>query len=165
MQIVIPQASRPNMKNYGIHETEEGLLDWSWVSQQLIQSKNYWICSTRPDSRPHAVPVWGVVIEDIIYFGTDKNAVKTRNLQANPQVLVHLESGDDCVIIEGEVVETTDFAILEKMASAYPLKYPSFTPTAEELQSNMNYAVKPSIVMAWKESDFPKTATRWVFEA
>lgn len=99
----------------------------------------------------------------MVYFGTSKDAVKTRNLQANPQVVLHLESGDDCVIIEGEVVEITDIAILEKMATAYPTKYPSFKPTAEELQANMNYAVKPKIVMAWKESDFPKTATRWLF--
>lgn len=163
MQLTIPEPTRPTMKNYGIHETEEGLLDWSWVSEQLTQSQNYWIATTRPDGRPHAAPVWGVALDDVVYFGTSKDAVKTRNLQANPQVVLHLESGDDCVIIEGEVVEITDIAILEKMATAYPTKYPSFKPTAEELQANMNYAVKPKIVMAWKESDFPKTATRWLF--
>lgn len=164
MQLTIPEPTRPTMKDYGIHESTDGLLDWSWVSQQLLKSQNYWICSTRPDSRPHAAPVWGVVIDDIIYFGTGKNAVKTRNLQANPQVVVHLESGDDSVIIEGEVIEIRDLSILEKMASLYPTKYPSFKPTAQELQANMNYAVKPKMVMAWKESDFPKTATRWLFE-
>jgi hypothetical protein len=152
------------MKNYGIHETAEGLLDWSWVSEQLNGAKNYWICTTRPDGRPHAVPVWGVVLDDIVYFGSSKSAIKTRNLQANALVNLHLESGDDCVIIEGRVIAITDLATLEKMARAYPLKYPSFTPGAEELQANINFAVKPDLVMAWKESDFPKTATRWLFD-
>lgn len=59
MQLTIPEPTRPTMKNYGIHETEEGLLDWSWVSEQLTQSQNYWIATTRPDGRPHAAPVWG----------------------------------------------------------------------------------------------------------
>jgi pyridoxamine 5'-phosphate oxidase-like protein len=163
MKLTIPQATRPKMRNYGIHDTSEGLLDWSWVSKQLNQAQNYWICSTRPDGRPHAAPVWGVVLDDIICFGTDKNAVKTSNLQANAQVVVHLESGDDCVIIEGVVVEINDLETLEKMAAAYPSKYPTFKPTAKELQANINYAVQPNLVMAWKESDFPKTATRWVF--
>ena len=165
MQVTVPEPIRPTMQNYGINQTKEALLDWSWVSQELNKSKNYWICSTRPDARPHAAPVWGVVIEDIIYFGTDKKSVKTRNLQANPQVVVHLESGDDCVIIEGEVIEVTDIEILEKMAALYPTKYPSFKPTAEELQANMNYAVKPKLVLAWKENDFPNTATRWLFDS
>lgn len=164
MKLIIPQASRPKMKDYGIHEATDGLLEWAWVSEQLKKSQNYWICSTRPDGRPHAAPVWGVVLEDIIYFGSSKSAVKTRNLQASSQVVVHLESGDECVIIEGTAIEITDLATLEKMASAYPSKYPAFKPTAQELQANMNYAVKPHIVMAWRESDFPRTATRWVFE-
>jgi hypothetical protein len=40
MKLSIPQATRPKMKNYGIHETSEGLLDWSWVSKQLDFRQN-----------------------------------------------------------------------------------------------------------------------------
>jgi len=167
MKLTIPTPQRPAMRNYGIATDDEGLLDWSWVSQQIKQSRNYWISTTRPDGRPHAAPVWGVVLDDVIYFGSGSTSVKGRNLSHNPQVVVHLESGDDCVIIEGEVFSVGDASLLQRMASAYGKKYAPFTPTPDELQSKTGsaYGVAPHIVLAWKESDFPKTATRWVFAA
>ena len=163
MSLIIPVPTRPHMANYGIVNIPEGLLDWSWVSQQITQSRNYWICTTRPNGNPHSTPVWGVVIEDIVYFGTGSTAVKAQNIAHNAQVVVHLESGDECVIIEGQAITVTDKDLLAKMAALYPSKYPSFAPTAEDLAKNANYAIQPQVVMAWRESDFPNTATRWDF--
>ncbi|RMF82876.1 MAG: pyridoxamine 5'-phosphate oxidase [Chloroflexi bacterium] len=166
MQLKIPKPQRPIMGNYGIAATDEGLMAWTWVRDEMTKSRNYWICTTRPDGRPHAAPVWGVVVDDVIYFGSAKSAVKARNLSHNPQVVVHLESGDDCVIVEGEVFSVDDMSLLERIAADYGKKYVSFTPSAGDLHSEtgVTYGVAPQIVMAWKESDFPNTATRWVFE-
>ncbi len=163
MSLQIPPPTRPTMSNYGIAETPTGLLTWAWVSQQLTASRNYWICTTRPNGNPHAAPVWGVVIDDLVYFGTGSTSVKSKNIAHNAEVVVHLESGDDCVIIEGLAQAVTDQAILTKMAALYPTKYPEFKPTAAELAANANYVIQPKMVMAWQESDFPNTATRWVF--
>lgn len=163
MKLVIPASIRPTMQNYGIVEATEGMLTWTWVSQQLIKSRNYWIATTRPNGNPHVAPVWGVVIDDIVHFGTSESAVKAKNIAHNANVIVHLESGDDCVIIEGQAIAVTDENILAKMAALYPTKYPEFAPTVEDLGKNGNYAIQPKVVMAWHESDFPNTATRWVF--
>ena len=57
--MVTRKRSRPTMKDYGIHTSDEGLMDWSWVDEQMAKSRNYWICTTRPDGKPHAAPVWG----------------------------------------------------------------------------------------------------------
>ncbi|MEQ8674479.1 MAG: pyridoxamine 5'-phosphate oxidase family protein [Aggregatilineales bacterium] len=166
MQLTIPQAQRPAMQEYGIDSTDEGMLSWAWVREEITKSRNYWVCSTRSDGRPHAAPVWGVVLDDVIYFSSGKGTVKGRNLARNPQVVVHLESGDDCVIVEGAVFTLDDRPLLERMATDYGKKYAPFTPTPEELEveTSVVYGVKPHVVLAWKESDFPKTATRWVFK-
>ena len=117
-------AERPAIvAGYGIRKDGQGLLDWAWVDGQLARSKNYWVGSTRPDGRPHAMPVWGVWVQDRFCFATDRNSVKGRNLLANPQVVVHVESGDDTVILEGMVVEERDPERLKSMAAAYNAKY------------------------------------------
>jgi hypothetical protein len=158
-----PKRGRPNMPHYGISKRSEGLLAWSWVEEQMGKSRNYWICSTRPVGRPHAVPVWGVWLEGNLYFGSDRQARKARNLAANPEVVVHLESGDDTVIFEGTVEEVTDKPILARMASATAAKYPPFTPDPEPPPGQITYVLRPRVAFAWREKDFPTSATRWVF--
>ena len=54
------KAIRPKMKDYGIHEGDEGMLTWDFVDEQMANSRNYWISTTRPDGRPHVAPVWGI---------------------------------------------------------------------------------------------------------
>ncbi len=55
----------------------------------------------RPDGRPHAAPAWGVWLAGRVCFSTSPGSVKARNLAAHPRVVVHLESADNVVIIEG----------------------------------------------------------------
>ena len=103
-----PQRMRPKMQDYGIAEGDQGLMTWDWVRDQMATSRNYWIGSTRPDGKPHAAPVWGVWVDDTLYFSTGRTSRKARNLAANPAVVVHLESGDETVILEGAVEPLTD---------------------------------------------------------
>ncbi len=158
------KQSRPHMPGYGISTKKEGMLDWDWVDEQMAQSRNYWIGSTRPDGRPHSAPVWGVWLDGVLYFGTGRDARKTRNLIANPAVVVHLESGDDVVIFEGKMEPVNDKKLLEKIADVYEAKYPPFRPDPEEDPDSVFLRLIPQVVFAWRESDFPNTATRWVFK-
>jgi general stress protein 26 len=157
-----PKRSRPKMQNYGISTKDEGLIAWDWVDQQMVKSRNYWISSTRPDGRPHAAPVWGVWHDGVLYFSTGRSAVKARNLMANPTVVVHLESGDDSVILEGTVEEVKDKALLTRVADVYGAKYPPFKPDPSD-PGGLWYALRPKLALAWQERDFPNTATRWTF--
>lgn len=166
MTLTIPEATRPKMKNYGIADAKDGLLTWDWVHERLEKSQNYWIATVRPDGRPHVAPVWGIVMDNMVYFSTDATSRKARNLAKKPNVVLHLESGIECVIIEGLVEDATDRPILERIAPIYAKKYKphGFEPTVEELTQNPMYCVRPQTVMAWLETDFPKTATRWQFK-
>lgn len=165
MTLTIPTPTRPYMKNYGIKHETDGMMTWDWVQAQMEKSQNYWICTVRPDGRPHAAPVWGVLMDNLVYFGTDAASRKGRNIQANPNLIVHLESGIECVIIEGLAEKVSDAAVFERIAPIYSAKYKphGYEPTAEELASSEMYRVHPQVVMAWLETSFPETATRWQF--
>ena len=156
---VTPKRSRPTMPDFSAGE--EGMLTWDWVDKRMAEARNYWICSTRPDGRPHARPVWGVWFEGTLYFSTHRQSHNARNLTRNPEVAMHLESGDETVIFEGVVEEVTDSTIFTGMADAYQAKYPPIRPELNPAQ--VTYAIKPRVVFAWTESDFEKTPTRWQF--
>jgi hypothetical protein len=150
------------MQNYGIAEDEAGLLDWSWAVERLTKARNYWISTTGTNGKPHAAPVWGVWYDGALYFGSDATARKTRNLRARPDVVLHLESGDEVVIIEGSA-EITDLAgIPAQVIIAYGEKYAVKLDEPSEPQAPM-IRIMPQIAMGWLEADFPKTATRWTF--
>jgi len=160
---------RPSMPDYGItSEPTEGMLTWDWVDTQMEQSRNYWICTTRPDGRPHAAPVWGVWLNNTLYFGTGKSSVKAKNVNHRNQVVVHLESGDNTLIIEGALRELLEPDKLKNMIiPAYSKKYPSYpTPDAdaEEDESAIWYVLVPHKIMAWLENDFLNSAAYWLFD-
>lgn len=159
-----PKPGRPDMPaGYGIRQDSAGLLPWSWVDERMARSRNYWVVTTRPDGRPHARPVWGVWVDGCFYFGTDRRSRKARNLAENPALLVHLESGDEAVILEGVAEEVTDGAVLARYADAYEAKY-QFRPDPGDA-GGVTYALRHQVAFAWLESDFPGSATRWQFDA
>ncbi|MHB8574159.1 MAG: pyridoxamine 5'-phosphate oxidase family protein [Dehalococcoidia bacterium] len=169
-QAAEPRAGRPLMPGgYGIARTAEGMLPWSWASGQIAASRNYWVVSAQPNGRPHAAPVWGVWIDGTLYFSTSRASRKGRNLLANPQLIVHLESGDDAVILEGKTQEVTDAEILAQADAAYSVKYinketgEGFLISWDAGDSNAVFALRPDTVLAWQERSFPNTATRWTF--
>lgn len=137
------------------------LLPWTWARRRLIAAHNYWIATTRPDGRPHAMPVWGLWLDETFLFTTSRRSRKARNLRRRPAAVVHLESGDQTVILEGRLREVSDAALLARYADAYHAKY-RFRPEPGD-RKNVTYALRPRVGFAWRERDFPASATRWRF--
>lgn len=136
--------------------TKRKLLAFSFAEQRLKKAHNYWICTTREDGRAHAVPVWGVWLEGAFWFSTDPSSTKAKNLARDPRLVVHLESGDEAVIVDGkaearELTKALDAAYARK----YKLHLIGF-PTPMVI-----YRVAPTVIQAWREKDFSKSATRW----
>lgn len=159
----ITEHSRPQMPDgYGLLDpTEgEGLLPWSEAEAQLTEARSYWIATTRPDGRPHCVPVWGVWTNGAFYFGTDGASRKGRNLQTNPHAVVHLESGDEAVILEGIVEQVNDRDVMAQACARYAAKY-----DLPEGLGDSALMLRPRTAFAWRERDFPGSATRWRFAA
>ncbi len=159
---VTPRQSRPGMgEDYGIDQTKvDGMLSWDWLSERMATSHNYWLGTTYPDGRPHAMPIWGLWLDETFYFSTGRNSRKGRNLAANPEVVIHLESGDEVVVIEGTVEEFDDPALFARFVEEYNTKY-SFKPEADP--KNLYYRLKPRVAFAWLEKDFVNSASRWHF--
>jgi general stress protein 26 len=159
-----PKHSRPHMPGYGILPEKEGagLLPWSFVEERMSAAHNYWISSTRPDGTPHAAPVWGLWHQGSFYFSTGDQSVKGKNLAASPAITVHLESGDEVVILEGEVMVVSDLKLHEAINRVYKQKYGLGMEGPED--SGFVFGLKPQRAFAWREKDFPQSATRWIFE-
>ena len=152
-----PTASPLFIPDYGVEEHHERVLPWSHVVDRMREAQNYWIATTRPDGRPHAVAVWGVWAHDTVCFGGGPRTVWMRNLRARPEVVVHLEDGTQVVVIEGSAEPITDAADprLGPIDDEYEKKYKMrHGPTI--------WVVKPRLAYAWTE--FPKDVTRWRFE-
>lgn len=148
---------------YGISQSHEGLLTWEHVSARMATAHNYWLVSASPAGRPHAAPVWGVWLDEMFLFSTDPASRKGRNMAVNPQAVVHLESGDDVVILEGAVEAVSDRGLLERYAGAYDKKY-GLRPDVSGPMPNV-YGLRPRKAQAWLEKDFPTTATTWRLNA
>jgi hypothetical protein len=164
-QLLDPKLSRPGMpKDYGILDESQGsgLLPWRRASEQLAKARNYWIHTTRADGRPHAMPVWGLWFEERFYFSTGPTSVNGRNLAANPSLVVHLESGDDSVILEGTAERVKDKGLLKRLDEAYRAKYDF--PLVNEAGEGNIYTLDHSLAFAWLERDFIGSATRYIFE-
>ncbi|HET6312697.1 MAG TPA: pyridoxamine 5'-phosphate oxidase family protein [Chloroflexia bacterium] len=163
-----PHADRPEMpEGYGIPKSIEGVLPWSYVSDMMSNALNYWIGTTRPDGRPHAVPIWGVWVDESLYFECGPNTRRGRNLAANPAVVVHIERGDEVVILEGttEQIENPDPSLAERLAEASGAKYGpqyNYQPKPDSRQEGGLCVVHPTVAFAWTK--FPEDCTRWRFE-
>ncbi|MDR3572662.1 MAG: pyridoxamine 5'-phosphate oxidase family protein [Anaerolineaceae bacterium] len=160
------QADRPVMPlSYGIQpiEDEKNLIPLSHIEEQMKKSRNYWVCTTRPDGRPHSMPVWGIWLDEVFFFSTDSNSRKGRNLAANPHIVVHLESGDDVVVLEGMVQQIMEPALLIRADEAYFEKY-QFHLVEDLKQPGLVYRLQPQIAYTWFEKNFPGSATRWKFD-
>ena len=157
----VPNASRPSMPGYGISESDEGLLPWSWATERLAASRNYWVSTVRPDGSPHAMAVWGVWSDDVYWFNTSRRSRKARNLAADARCVVTTENADECVILEGQASCVEDADSLARIFEIYERKYGFDLATMD----SPTYAVRPRVVFGFIEAAdaFPGSATRWNF--
>ena len=133
------------------------MLAWSWAEEQLVASRNYWIVTVRPDGGPHSAPVWGLWVNGAVVFSTSPESRKGINLANDPRAVINLESGDDVVILEGEI-ET--IALDDRLADLYESKY-DYRPGGE----GDWYALRPRVAYAWREQEFPRSVTRFSFRS
>lgn len=156
-----PKARRPqHMSEYDVNDNTEGMMTWADVVGRITPERNYWLCVVRPDGRPHVSPVWGVWMDDTLYFTIHESARKIAYLAANPQIAVHLEDGDDVVILEGKAEKIDDSATIERMKAIYQAKYDFDLNTEPGM---IYYRLLPARGLTWQESSMSRSATRFDF--
>jgi pyridoxamine 5'-phosphate oxidase-like protein len=107
------------------------------------------------------MPVWGLWLDEMFVFSTARRSRKARNLARDARVVVHLESGDQTVILEGRAREIIDVGLMRRYVAAYHHKYRYRPDPADNSQAT--YGVRPRKALGWRERDFPRSATRWRF--
>lgn len=133
-------------------------LTWSWALGRLEQASTYWLATADVTARPHVAPLWGVWVEDALYFDGFSTARWARNLASNPAATVHLESGTDVVIVDGRVDDIVPApGAAERVVKAWRQKYGRMIPEP----SRGIYRLAPRTARAWTR--FPDDATSWTF--
>ena len=151
-----PKATRPHMPGYGMPRGKKGLLSWRWAQQRLEKSHNYLLMTVRPDATPHAMPVWGIWVDNRFVFSTGASSRKARNLAANANCVVCTEKTAEVVIVEGTA------AVVPDASPFAPIYHRKYKPWKLDPEMGPIFEVRPRAVFAMYEKRF-KDATRWVF--
>lgn len=159
-----PKVSRPHFPK-GYVDNPVSYVDWSWVSAQLTDSKNYWLCSVRPDGRPHAIPRWAVYMDGKIYYDGSPETRHAQNIGLNPHISVHLENGSQVVILEGasEPAEKPSPEFGKRLSQEYIRKYEDlgYAPGPNSWDEGGLYVFTPQQCITW--TVFFENPTKFTF--
>jgi len=139
-------------------------LPWERVERRLRTAETYWLATSRPDGRPHTMPVHGLWHDRAFWFATDRASIKGRNLAANPSASVHLESAADVVIAEGTATPVEDAVTVSAMTPLLAAKYgvgEGELALGRSPEGPALYVLRPRIVHAWVEAALAESRSRW----
>jgi general stress protein 26 len=123
------------------------------MDHSLRAFRSIWISTTRPDGRPHAVPVWYILDGRNLYFISGRNLQKAKNLAHQAWIVVHAGDGDDVILLEGRAEIVTKREEMERIDEAYRAKYvdpgSGAQATIFEPEANL-YCVHVKHVIAWE---------------
>ena len=112
----------PRAKSIATNESE-ATTAWPDARDQLAAADRYWLATVRADGRPHVMPLFGVWLDDSMYFTAGPNTQKAVNLARNPHCVVATVGDNLDLIVEGEAERVSDQTTLRRVADAYDAKY------------------------------------------
>jgi general stress protein 26 len=161
-----PLARRPHMPGYGILGPGEGsgLLPWTWASERLTRSHDYWLATVWPTGRPHVTPVWGVWREDALWFSCSRASRKARNLLTNPMATATTDDATNPVVVEGEVAAVDDRETIADFARWSDTKYATDYGVAFFADpANVCLRLRVAKAFGLAGDDFTGSPTTWEF--
>jgi hypothetical protein len=148
-----------------MHDLPPDPVTWTDVAARLAGPRHYWLHTTNPSGGPDASPVWGVLLDEVMYVYSERSTVKAKNLRRDPRVVVHLESGSDVVIVHGRLADLGRPDAIPAVVAAFDQKYdrgeevpflPSSDPAFDVL-----YALQPRRALLWSLPDTEASTRRW----
>ena len=136
-------------------------ITWAHANNKLAREK-VWISTASRLGRPHAAPIWGIWKENRFYFETPPNSVKGRNLSSNQSLVVHVQDGNDTVILEGTTRREKRTETLNQLRNDYLRKY-QYTPDWSNEQEQIVFMVEPKIIHAWKAPRMHRSLVKFIF--
>lgn len=140
-------------------------LTWDEIAERLSESRHYWLHTTGDTGTPNASPVWGVVLDGVLYHYTTSRTRKARNLERNPRVVIHLESASDVLIVHGHLRRVGHPRDHPEVLRSFEDKYDDasevpFLPSSDP-SFDVLYALEPARAMAWHLPDTEASTVRW----
>jgi len=156
----VPDAEKLVLpKGYGRTTTT---LAWTEVREQLEQAKQYWLATNRPGGSPHLVPLDGMWIDDVWYYGGSPETAHRRGVTADPYATMHLPDPWTVVVVEGEVRPAEPAPELaRRLADTANEKYAEYGMDNDPSFYAGALGLYPRRVIAW--TSFPKNCTRFTF--
>jgi hypothetical protein len=93
------------------------------MDPSIADAPDYWVTTVSASGRPHAVPVQGVWLDEVFYFGGGPDVLWARNLRENPFVSIIVGGGADATIFEGPIERTPEGTDVPQATNAYKKKY------------------------------------------
>jgi hypothetical protein len=166
--MIEPKASRPHWPDAVQKPSSDttALKSWPWALERLEKSHNYWISTSRPDSRPHLMLVWGIWWQDAFWFSTGPRTRKAKNIAAGPHCVIGTEKADEAVILEGFAEEIKDHSIWKQIAQVYNRKYGGDIEPLLMASDGCVFRVQPQVAFGQDEhtENFTESVTRWQFQ-
>ena len=159
-----PKITRPHFPE-GYLEAPTSYLTWFEVKKRLEEAIHYWLCTTHPDGRPHVIPKWGVWIDTKFYFDGSPDTRHAHNILTQPNVAVHLESGAEAVIVNGQcwAIVKPESELAVEVARLYTQKYAplGYKPAPTQWDQGGLFEVTARTILAWTK--FTENPTRFTF--
>ena len=160
-----PRITRPKFpKGYVDNPISE--VSWEHVEKRLTESINYWLCSVRPNRHPHVVPRWGVYLDGRFFYDGSPETRHARNIAENPNVTLHLENGNDVVIMYGISTPASkpDLELAQRLSEAFCAKYTAegYAPKPSQWDEGGLFVLTPRQCLAW--TVFFENPTKFVFD-
>lgn len=159
-----PRADRPHVPGYGIPRTTRGILQWSWCVERLEAAQVYWLATADATGAPHLNPIWGSWVDGRWYVEGGPTRWQ-RNLRANPQMAIHVESPDgEVIIVEGRARELVapESPLADRILAGYAKYKSQYLASAEHWAQGGLWELRPVKAFAW--TTFPKDMTRYTFQ-
>ena len=118
------------------------------VDERLRSDLMIWLCTVRPDGRPHSVAVWFLWDGAQFLIFSQPNKQKLRNLQHNSNVVLALDNtknGGDVIVIEGKAELLKDAnvdATLPAFAEKYAEQLKDMGWTAESMAADYSQGIR-----------------------
>ena len=138
-------------------------ITWEEIATPLAAARNYWLTTVAADGAPRAVPVWGAVVGDQLHLYTSRASAKAHHLARDPRVVVHLESAEDVVIVDGRLEDIGQPADHPEVLAALDAKYPDdadYLPSHDTYYDAL-YRLLPVRARTWTLADFDGSQRRW----
>jgi PPOX class probable F420-dependent enzyme len=134
-----------------------GVGDRTPAEEHLARDLVLWLGTTRPDGRPHVIPIWFAWDGSLISLYSKPHAQKVRNLEHNPSAMVAVgqpEDDMDVDLIEGRA-DLLPQPTAEVIAPGYFDKYrdlmsvTALTPEVYVQTYSRAVQIKPTRFIGW----------------